>query len=128
MLQNFTIPQLQQRGCLDSTILMQDGAPPYIGLTVLPVLLQNFSNRMIRNAYPTAWAPKSFDRNPCNFYLWGFLKCVVYQGHISDIATLKDQITLHVRQMNSDMLRAAVENRMCIVCSSWNLPIVQFSC
>lgn len=111
MLQNFTIPQLQQRGCLDSTIFMQDGAPPHIGLRVQRVLRQHFSNsRMISRAFPTAWPPRSPDLTPCDFWLWGFLKGVVYQGHVSDIATLKDRITLHVRQINSDMLRAAVEN------------------
>ena len=65
---------------------------------------------MINRAFPTAWPPSFPDLNPCDFWLWGFLKGVVYQGHFSDIATLKDRITLHVKQMNSDMLRAAVEN------------------
>ena len=42
--------------------------------------------------------------------MWGFLKGDVYQGYVSDIATLKDRIMLHVRQINSDMLQAAVGN------------------
>ena len=65
---------------------------------------------MVSRAFPTAWPPRFLDLNPCNFWLWGCLKGVVYQGHVSDIATLKDRITLHVRQINSDMVRTAVEN------------------
>lgn len=85
--------------------------PPHIGLKVQRVLRQHLSDsRMISRAFPTAWPPRSPDLIPCGFRLWGFLKGVVYQGHVSDIATLKDRITLHVRQINSDMLRAAVEN------------------
>lgn len=111
MLRNFVVPQLQQRGCLDSTTFMQDGAPPHIGRQVQRLLREHFSDsRIISRAFPTAWPPRSPDLNPCDFWLWGFLKSVVYQGHVPDIATLKDRITLHVRQITSDMLRVAVEN------------------
>lgn len=111
MLENFVIPHLQQRNCIDSTIFMQDGAPPHIGRRVKDVLRQHFTDaRVISRAFPTIWPPRSPDLNPCDFWLWGYLKSVVYQGHVPDIPTLKDQITLHVKQINADMLRATVEN------------------
>lgn len=111
MLENFVIPQLQQRNCIDSTIFMQDGAPPHIGRRVKDVLRQHFTDaRVISRAFPMNWPPRSPDLNPCDFWLWGYLKSIVYQGHVPDIPTLKDQITLHVRRINADMLRATVKN------------------
>ena len=65
---------------------------------------------MISSAFPTASPGRSPDLNTCDFWLWEFLKSVVYQEHVSDFATLKDRITLHVRQINSVMLVATVEN------------------
>lgn len=49
------------------------------------------------------------DLNPCDFWLCGILKGVIYQGHISNMAMLKDRKMLQVRQINSDMLRARIE-------------------
>ena len=66
-LQNFTILQLQQRGCLDSTIFIQDGALPHIGLRVHCALRQHFfDSRMISRAFPT-WLSRSPDLNSCDF-------------------------------------------------------------
>ena len=92
---------------------MQDGTSPHIGLRVQRMFRQNFSdNRMISRPFPMVWPPRFPDLTSCNFWLWGFFKGFVYQGYVSDITTLMDRITLHVRQINSDMLRAAVENVM----------------
>ena len=111
MLLNFAIPQLQQRGCLESTIFMQDGAPPHIGLRVQEVLRQHFTNdQIISRAFPVKWPARSPDLTPCDFWLWGHLKRLVYQGNVDNVATLKDRITLHVKQINEHLLHSAVEN------------------
>ena len=111
MLENFVIPELQQRNCIYSTHFMQDGAPPHIGRRVKDVLHQHFTDdRVISRAFPMNWPPRSPDLNPCDFWLWGYLKSVVYQGHVPDIPTLKERIMLHVRRINTDMLRATVEH------------------
>ena len=65
---------------------MQDGAPPHTGLKVRRALRQHFSNcRMISCAFPKPWPQRSPDLNNGDFWLWEFLKGVVYQGHVSDI-------------------------------------------
>ena len=75
------------------------------------MLQQHFSDSgMNSSAFPTAWPEKALGLNSCDFWLWGLLKDVVYQGYVSDIAPLKDRITLYVRQITSNILRAAVEN------------------
>ncbi|GBM14879.1 hypothetical protein AVEN_28603-1 [Araneus ventricosus] len=47
LLCNQLIPALTQRGCVDSTIFMQDGAPPHIATPVKHLLKLHFGNDRI---------------------------------------------------------------------------------
>jgi hypothetical protein len=38
------------------------------------------------------WPPRSPDLNPCDFYLWGKLKSVVYANNPYDLEALKQNI------------------------------------
>ncbi|GBM94792.1 hypothetical protein AVEN_69347-1 [Araneus ventricosus] len=68
LLLNQLIPALQQRGCVDSTIFMQDCAPPHIATPVKQLLNFHFGNdRIISRDFPTACPPRSSDLNPCDF-------------------------------------------------------------
>ncbi|GBL99571.1 hypothetical protein AVEN_68835-1 [Araneus ventricosus] len=96
---NQLIPALQQRECVDSTIFMQDGAPPNIATPVKQLLNLHFGNdRIISCHFPTALPPRSPDLNPCDFWLWGYLKDVVYGGPIANFAELKYNITQHIHK------------------------------
>ncbi|GFW61471.1 uncharacterized protein TNCV_347191 [Trichonephila clavipes] len=86
MLENFVAPQMLQHQCLDTITFIR--------------------------AFPTAWPPRSPDLNPCNFWLWGYLKYLVYRGRLITLADLKDSITLHVRNISIDQLRSAVEQTL----------------
>ncbi|GBM04510.1 hypothetical protein AVEN_197911-1 [Araneus ventricosus] len=62
LLSNQLIPTPQQRGCVDSTIFMQCGAPPHIATPVKQLLNLHFGNdRIMSRNFPTAWAPRSPD-------------------------------------------------------------------
>ncbi|GFV35673.1 uncharacterized protein TNCV_1892831 [Trichonephila clavipes] len=86
MLGNFVAPQMLQHQCLDSITFI--------------------------HALPTAWPPRSPDLNPCDFWLWGYLKNLVYRGRRITLVDLKDSITLHVRSISVDQLRSAVEQTL----------------
>ena len=93
---------------------MQAGVPPHIRLCVQQFLWQHFtSERIISLAFPTIWPPRSHDLNPCDFWLWGCLKNRVYRGSLVvqglTLGDLKDNITLHVRNISNDQLRSAGE-------------------
>lgn len=47
MLQDSLVQQLQQRGCLHSTIFMRDGVPPHTGFQVRCVLRHHFSDSRV---------------------------------------------------------------------------------
>ncbi|GBL90474.1 hypothetical protein AVEN_179404-1 [Araneus ventricosus] len=95
LLRNQLIPAPQQRGCEDSTIFMQDGAPPHIATPLKQLLNLHFGNdRIISCHFPTAWPPQSPDLNPCYFWLWSYLKDVVHGSPIANLAELKTTETL----------------------------------
>ncbi|GBM75493.1 hypothetical protein AVEN_183809-1 [Araneus ventricosus] len=90
LLRNHLVPAMQQRRCVDSTIFMQDGAPPHIATPVKQLLNLHFGiDRIISRHFPTAWPPRSPDLNPCDFWLWSYLKDVVYGGPIANLADIK---------------------------------------
>ncbi|GBM56427.1 hypothetical protein AVEN_56112-1 [Araneus ventricosus] len=111
LLRNQLIPALQQRGCVDSTILMQDGAPPHFVTPVKQLLNLHFGNdRIISRHFPTAWPPRSPDFNPCDFWLWGYLKDIVHGGPIASLAELKNRITQHIHNITTETLLSVLEH------------------
>lgn len=90
---------------------MQDGAPPHIARNVKQVLRRHFSDdRIISRHFPTAWPPRSPDLNPCDFWLWGYLKAMVYRDPITSLSDLKESIERHVRNIPQFMLLSTVEH------------------
>ena len=80
LLRLHVIPALRDRGALDSTVLMQGGAPPRIAHEVTRLLRNTFGeNRIISQSFQNVWPPRSPDFNPCDFWLWGYLKDSIYQ-------------------------------------------------
>ena len=84
LLRNHVIPALQPRGCVDCIIFMQGGLPPLIANPVKQLLKRLFRNaRGINHYFPTLWPSLSIDRNPCDLWLWGYLKDVVFSTPIA---------------------------------------------
>ncbi|GBM15013.1 hypothetical protein AVEN_266908-1 [Araneus ventricosus] len=89
---------------------MQDGAPPHIATPVKQLSNLHFGNdRIIIQHFPTAWSPRSPDLNPCDFWLWGYLKDVMYGGPIANIPELKNSIAQHIHNITTETLRSVVE-------------------
>ncbi|GFW65389.1 hypothetical protein TNCV_396551 [Trichonephila clavipes] len=42
-----------------------------------------------RRHFPDEWPSRSSDLNPCDFWLWGFLRDRVYRGRIRTLSDLK---------------------------------------
>ncbi|GBM72724.1 hypothetical protein AVEN_189647-1 [Araneus ventricosus] len=92
VLRDFVIPQLQQRGCLQDIIFMQDGAPPHIDRRVKHLLRQHFTDsRLISSHFPTTSSPHSLDITPFDFRLWGFLKDKIVPQKASISARSEEQ-------------------------------------
>ena len=90
---------------------MQDGATAHTARCVRNVIQANFPDeRVISHTFPVAWPARSPDLNPRDFWLWGFLKDRVYQGHVTNEIDLKASIIRHTSLIPDDMLHAAKDN------------------
>ena len=52
----------------------------------------------------SAWPPCSSDFTPLDFFRWGYVKDLVYQARINDLAHLKTRITNAINSVTPDML------------------------
>ncbi|GFV74631.1 uncharacterized protein TNCV_5130731 [Trichonephila clavipes] len=58
----------------------------------------------------TAWPPRSLILNPCDFWLWGYLKAIFYRDPITSLSNLKESIECHVCKIPQFMLLSTVEH------------------
>ncbi|GBM22653.1 hypothetical protein AVEN_144438-1 [Araneus ventricosus] len=66
---------------MGSLTFVQDGAPPNIANPVKRLFSMHFRNyRIITRHFLTNWPPRSPDINPCDFWLWGYVKHVVFSS------------------------------------------------
>lgn len=63
---------------LRGIIYQQDGAPVHFGIIVRNWLNTNYPDRWIGRGGPIELPARSPDLTPCDFYLWGCMKDLVY--------------------------------------------------
>ncbi|GFV64765.1 uncharacterized protein TNCV_3275361 [Trichonephila clavipes] len=77
---------------------MQDGARPHRTEQVFRFLDEYFGNRVIALEYPKFtgagmdWPQYSLDLTPCDYFLWGALKDIVYSKHPAALDELESAI------------------------------------
>ena len=55
------------------------------------------------------WPPNSPDLNPCDFFLWGYLKDNLYKTPIKDKEELESRIESHIKAISAEMLSRVVD-------------------
>ena len=56
-----------------------DGAPAHFDLDVREYLNNVYPNSWIGRGGPVEWPPSSPDLTPMDFFIWGEMKCLVYE-------------------------------------------------
>ena len=87
VLTEYVSPQLEQYQ--PQVIFQQDGAPPHWGLKVCQFLNETFPDRWTGCDGPIPWPPCSPDITPLDFFLWGYIKDIVYQTKVRGINNLQ---------------------------------------
>jgi hypothetical protein len=70
------------------------------------MLIITWIERWIGRSGPIAWPPRSPDLTPVDFFLWGYVKNIVYQVKINDLQHLKACIRDVVAMVTPNMLQA----------------------
>lgn len=86
----------------------QDGAPPHFSLIVRNYLNVLFPRRWIGRSGHVPWPPRSPDLTPLDFYLWGYIKDVVYKNRPTTLDNLKARIRDAITQIPQHVLRNVV--------------------
>lgn len=71
---------------------MHDGAPAHFSRIAREYLNERFPERWIGRGGPVPWAPRSPECNPLDFFLWGYLKTLVYATPINTVQELRERI------------------------------------
>jgi hypothetical protein len=102
MLEQFALPQLSN--LQPGIVFQQDGAPPHWNLNVRAFLDTTFPGRWIGRGGPIAWPPRSPDVTPLDFFMWGYVKNIVYETKVQDVETMRARITSAVAMITPEML------------------------
>ena len=109
MLENFLEPQLSEFG-YGNVWFQQDGATAHTSRRSMEVLREMFPGRLISLRGDIGWPARSPDLNPCDFFLWGYLKSKVYINRPQTIAQLKDYILQEAAAIPTEISRRVIEN------------------
>ena len=74
MLKKSFWPKVLNTAEYEKHYFQQDGVSPHTAKAVQTWLKSKFGNKFIPK---DLWPPRSPDLNPCDFYLWGYLKSVM---------------------------------------------------
>ncbi|XP_008181699.1 uncharacterized protein LOC103309014 [Acyrthosiphon pisum] len=110
MIKDWLFPLLQADG--DDFILQQDGAPPHWSLEVRKFLNNQLPQKWIGrcSANDAAFCPWPPDLTICDFFLWGYIKSIVYVPPLpKDLDELKSRITDAINSVTVDMLQQVYE-------------------
>lgn len=80
----------------------QDGAPAHRCNLVQKWLTDKFGDKFINK---DLWPPRSPDLNPCDFFLWGYLKDRVYSPLPKNLDDLKANIENEIKKISKETLK-----------------------
>ena len=107
MLQTFFWPKHLRTSEYKKYYFQQDGAKPHTANIVQKWLKSKFDDLFVSKE---KWPPYSPDLNPCDFFLWGYLKSVVYNPLPKTLNDLKVNIEREIKNINADMLKSSFVN------------------
>jgi len=107
MLKKFFWPKLLRTNDYKNYRFQQDGAPPHTANKVQEWLTDRFSTKFI-NKFD--WPPRSPDLNPCDYFLWGYLKARVYSPLPKSIDELKVNIKREIKNIDKNILKSTFLN------------------
>lgn len=107
MLQDYFWPKHNRVEGYDTYYFQQDGATPHTAKIVQDWLKSKFGDFFLSK---TKWPPRSPDLNPCDFFLWGYLKARVYNPLPKTLNDLRQNIEREIEKINEKMLKKVYEN------------------
>ncbi|GFV72768.1 uncharacterized protein TNCV_5038471 [Trichonephila clavipes] len=108
MITNFFIPELNNHD-VQELWFQQDGATCHIARAIVDLLKDTFGYRLISRFGPVNWPPRSCDLTPLDYFLWGYVKSLVYADKPQTLDHLEDNIRRVIADIRPQMLEKVIE-------------------
>ncbi|GFY18892.1 retrovirus-related Pol polyprotein from transposon 297 [Trichonephila clavipes] len=109
MIANFFIPELNNHD-VQELWFQQDGATYHTARATIHLLKDTFGDRLISRFVPVNWPPRSLDLTPLDYFLWGYVKSLVYAHKPQTLDHLEDNIRRVIADIRPQMLEKVFEN------------------
>ncbi|GFW35930.1 transposable element Tcb2 transposase [Trichonephila clavipes] len=88
----------------------QDGATCHTARATIDLLKDTFGYRLISHFGLVNWPPRSCDLTPLDYFLWGYIKSLVYADKPQTLDHLEDNIRRVIADIRPQMLEKVIEN------------------
>ncbi|GFX34801.1 putative DD41D transposase [Trichonephila clavipes] len=88
----------------------QDGATCHTSRATIDLLKDTFGDPLISRFGPVNWPPRSCDLTPLDYFLWGYVKSLVYTDKPQTLDHLEDNIRRVIADIRPQMLKKVIEN------------------
>ncbi|GFV50588.1 uncharacterized protein TNCV_3122851 [Trichonephila clavipes] len=109
MITNFFIPELNNHD-VQELWFQQDGATCHTARATIDLLKDTFGDSLISSFGPVNWPPRSCDLTPLDYFLWGYVKSLVYADKPQTLDHLEDNIRRVIADIRPQMLEKVIEN------------------
>ncbi|GFU31485.1 transposable element Tc3 transposase [Trichonephila clavipes] len=104
MITNFFIPELNNHDVKDMWF-QQDSAPCQTARATIDLLKDTFGDRLISRFKPVNWPPRSCDLSTLDYFLWGYVKSLVYADKPQTLDHMEDNISRVIADIWPQMLK-----------------------
>ncbi|GFS64358.1 putative LOC100569746 [Trichonephila clavipes] len=109
MITNFFIPELNNHD-VQELWFQQDGATCHTARATIDLLKDTLGDRLISRFGPVNWPLRSCDLTPLDYFLWGYVKSLVYADKPQTLDHLEDNIRRVIADIRPQMLEKVIEN------------------
>ncbi|GFX60885.1 transposable element Tc3 transposase [Trichonephila clavipes] len=109
MITNFFIPELNNHD-VQELWFQQEGTTCHTARATIDLLKDTFGDRLISRFGPVNWPPRSCDLTPLDYFLWGYVKSLVYEDKPQTLDHLEDNIRRVIDDIRPQMLEKVIEN------------------
>ncbi|GFY36624.1 DUF4817 domain-containing protein [Trichonephila clavipes] len=109
MITNFFIPELNNHD-VQELWFQQDGATCHTARATIDLLKDTFGDRLISRFGPANWPPRSCDLTPLDYFLWDYVKSLVYADKPQTLDHLEENIRRVIADIRPQMLEKVIEN------------------
>ncbi|GFV35710.1 uncharacterized protein TNCV_1893201 [Trichonephila clavipes] len=109
MITNFFIPQLNNQD-VQELWFQQDGATCHTVRATIDLLKDTLGDRLISRFGPVNWPPRSCDLTPLDYFLWRYVKSLVYADKPQTLDHLEDDIRRVIADIRPQISEKVIEN------------------